>query len=323
MRKDAFIKELEYLLQDIPDEEREEAIAYYRDYLEEAGSDNEEKVIEEFGSPERAAALIRAELAGNLKDGGSFTDSGYDDERFKDPNYQIARRLDLPERQDQNGTGQEGKRDEYHTGETNAYQESGPRNGQKENAYQKASEYQGAQAGAYQDAGAGTFQNGGMDSGTGAAGASGQYREKYTRSRVRDPHRERRPWTNGVLKFVLWVIVLILASPFILGALAVVGGLFIGLISVVFGILLGLVCLIVAALVTGIALGALGIASLASLSVLDGLFLLGISFMALGCGLLGTVFMIWFFAVLLPFIWRGIKKLWGILFHRRKEEKAV
>ena len=54
-----FIKELEYLLQDIPDEEREEAIAYYRDYLEEAGSDNEEKVIEEFGSPERAAALIR------------------------------------------------------------------------------------------------------------------------------------------------------------------------------------------------------------------------------------------------------------------------
>ena len=47
------------------------------------------------------------------------------------------------------------------------------------------------------------------------------------------------------------------------------------------------------------------------------------SFMALGCGLLGTVFMIWFFAVLLPFIWRGIKKLWGILFHRRKEEKAV
>ena len=64
MRKDAFIKELEYLLQDIPDEEREEAIAYYRDYLEEAGSDNEEKVIEEFGSPERTAALIRAEPDG-------------------------------------------------------------------------------------------------------------------------------------------------------------------------------------------------------------------------------------------------------------------
>ena len=67
MRKDAFIKELEYLLQDIPDEEREEAIAYYRDYLEEAGSDNEEKVIEEFGSPERAAGPDPGGAGGKLK----------------------------------------------------------------------------------------------------------------------------------------------------------------------------------------------------------------------------------------------------------------
>ncbi len=51
MKREVFMKELEYLLQDIPDEEREEAISYYRDYLEEAGSENEEKVIEEFGSP--------------------------------------------------------------------------------------------------------------------------------------------------------------------------------------------------------------------------------------------------------------------------------
>ena len=37
MRKDVFIKELEYLLQDIPDEDKADAIAYYQDYLEEAG----------------------------------------------------------------------------------------------------------------------------------------------------------------------------------------------------------------------------------------------------------------------------------------------
>ena len=37
MRRAEFMKELEYLLQDIPDEEKEEALAYYRDYLEEAG----------------------------------------------------------------------------------------------------------------------------------------------------------------------------------------------------------------------------------------------------------------------------------------------
>ena len=44
MRRAEFMKELEYLLQDIPDEEKEEALAYYRDYLEEAGDENEEQV---------------------------------------------------------------------------------------------------------------------------------------------------------------------------------------------------------------------------------------------------------------------------------------
>ena len=47
MRKDVFIKELEYLLQDIPDEDKADAIAYYQDYLEEAGPENEEKVIQD------------------------------------------------------------------------------------------------------------------------------------------------------------------------------------------------------------------------------------------------------------------------------------
>ena len=69
MRRAEFMKELEYLLQDIPDEEKEEALAYYRDYLEEAGDENEEQVIREFGSPERVAAIIRSDLDGNLENG--------------------------------------------------------------------------------------------------------------------------------------------------------------------------------------------------------------------------------------------------------------
>lgn len=98
MRRAEFMKELEYLLQDIPDEEKEEALAYYRDYLEEAGDENEEQVIREFGSPERVAAIIRSDLDGNLENGGEFTESGYQDERFREPNYQVARRMDLPEK---------------------------------------------------------------------------------------------------------------------------------------------------------------------------------------------------------------------------------
>ncbi len=100
MNRIEFMKELEYLLQDIPEEEKEDAISYYRDYLEEAGEDHEEQAIREFGSPERVASIIRSELMGNLEEGGAFTESGYQDERFKEPNYQVVKHQDLPEVQE-------------------------------------------------------------------------------------------------------------------------------------------------------------------------------------------------------------------------------
>jgi len=90
MNRVEFIRELEYLLQDIPEEEKSDALAYYHDYLEEAGEEHEEDVIREFGSPERVAAIIRADLRGNLNEGGEFTESGYQDERFREPRYQVA-----------------------------------------------------------------------------------------------------------------------------------------------------------------------------------------------------------------------------------------
>lgn len=97
MRRDEFMRELEYLLQDIPDEDKADAVGYYQDYLDEAGPENEEEVLRGFGSPERIAAIIRADLNGNLEEGGEFTDQGYEDERFREPNFQLAERLDLPE----------------------------------------------------------------------------------------------------------------------------------------------------------------------------------------------------------------------------------
>lgn len=108
MNRAEFMKELEYLLQDIPEEDKEEALAYYRDYLEEAGDENEAQVIREFGSPERVAAIIRSDLIGGLEDGGAFTEAGYQDERFRDPNFQVAERRDLPEAHEPNLGGAAG-----------------------------------------------------------------------------------------------------------------------------------------------------------------------------------------------------------------------
>ena len=90
MDKEKFIKEVEFLLSDISNEEKLDAINYYRDYLEEAGPEKEEEVLKEFGSPERIAAIIRADLAGNMADGGEFTENGYEDPRFDEPEQSMV-----------------------------------------------------------------------------------------------------------------------------------------------------------------------------------------------------------------------------------------
>ena len=90
MTRDEFMKELAYLLQDIQDEDKEDALQYYMDYFDEAGPDREADVVRELGSPERIASIIRSDIAGNLKDGGEFTESGYKDERFRDPNIRLS-----------------------------------------------------------------------------------------------------------------------------------------------------------------------------------------------------------------------------------------
>ena len=66
--KEAFLAQLERLLYDIPKDEREEAMDYYRSYFEDAGVENEAAVLEELDSPQAVAASIREGLnaAGNM-----------------------------------------------------------------------------------------------------------------------------------------------------------------------------------------------------------------------------------------------------------------
>lgn len=62
MTKEQFLFQLEQLLLDLPQEEREEAIAYYSEYFNDAGSEDEASIIEELGTPEKVAASIREGL---------------------------------------------------------------------------------------------------------------------------------------------------------------------------------------------------------------------------------------------------------------------
>ncbi len=61
MKKDEFLAKLKSLLMDIPVDEREEALAYYRSYFEDAGEENEDKIIMELESPEKVASIIKSD----------------------------------------------------------------------------------------------------------------------------------------------------------------------------------------------------------------------------------------------------------------------
>ncbi len=80
MNRREYIERLEQLLLVLPQEEREEALQYYNDYLDDAGVENEADVIRELGSPEEVAAKIRAGFAGGYAE---YSEQGYEDARFQ------------------------------------------------------------------------------------------------------------------------------------------------------------------------------------------------------------------------------------------------
>ena len=88
MNKTEFLEQLERLLWDISCQEREEALDFYRSYFEDAGEENEAQVIQELGSPGKVAAIIKADLEdgreGTGEEHGEYTESGYQDERFRE-----------------------------------------------------------------------------------------------------------------------------------------------------------------------------------------------------------------------------------------------
>ena len=81
MNRVEFMKQLERLLWDIPESDRLDAIAYYNDYFDEAGPENEVNVLRELGSPERVASIIKADLNTSGNEKAEYTEQGYSDGR--------------------------------------------------------------------------------------------------------------------------------------------------------------------------------------------------------------------------------------------------
>ncbi|MCI7179207.1 MAG: DUF1700 domain-containing protein [Schaedlerella sp.] len=107
MSRREFMEELKKLLSGISDEERDEALKYYEDYFEEAGSGNEEQVIQELGSPQKVAAMIKADLEEGSEKSGEFTEWGYTDERFEEKETPATKEQADSETEDKTGAREE------------------------------------------------------------------------------------------------------------------------------------------------------------------------------------------------------------------------
>jgi len=111
MSREEFMRRLEALLTDISEEEKREALSYYRSYFEDAGEENEERILKELESPEKVAATIKADLGMEPNpDNGAFTEYGYEDERF-----QQKQAVDLKKKQGQNNQERRSTYDENRT----------------------------------------------------------------------------------------------------------------------------------------------------------------------------------------------------------------
>lgn len=84
MNKKEYMRELEFLLQDLPYNEVRDALDYYYDYFDAAGKENESKVIAELGSPEKVAATIKSELKGTFFEDLEYGESGINQQQYEE-----------------------------------------------------------------------------------------------------------------------------------------------------------------------------------------------------------------------------------------------
>ena len=135
MSRQEFLTELESLLMGISEEERKEALNYYENYFEDAGQENEAQVMEELGSPEKVAAMIKADLKGDNTDCGEFTECGYTDERYeekespacRDEARESGKRYSYYRRDEQYAYGEDADRSSGETAEYHSTGKTSPR----------------------------------------------------------------------------------------------------------------------------------------------------------------------------------------------------
>ena len=96
MKREEFLKQLEQLLDGISEEEKADALAFYRSYFEDAGEENEESVIAELESPEKVAQSIKKNLGMEKENGFYGMPSDQNPEWNKNDDDMVVKSEEVP-----------------------------------------------------------------------------------------------------------------------------------------------------------------------------------------------------------------------------------
>ncbi len=156
MSREDFMRQLEMLLADVPQEEKQEALSYYQSYFEDAGTENEARILRELDSPQKVAATIKADLGMEAGESvGEYTEHGFMDSRFQDrQEIKVAVEPSREQAGKAQGAEEKGKPGAYQReGETSGYQNQGTyRQEEEASSYQNQDTYgQEEEASSYQD----------------------------------------------------------------------------------------------------------------------------------------------------------------------------
>lgn len=295
MNRIDFMSRLALLLSDIPESEREEAIVYYNDYLNDAGVENEEEVLADLGTPEQLAASIKDGLREGSITQGEFSENGYQENGGKTENEVASRsyaeRIDEVGEADRadDGTWRQSRSSAYHGG---SYQEGTWKRGQ-------------GQSSASQNGGP-RQENAGRQSSRSAGGEEDLDR-RYRKGR-------KKGMSGGMIALI--VILCILTSPITIPLVFVLG-------LVLFILAVVLIPIFLLCLFLGVICIVAGICSFFG-SVVDlftfpaGAVLgIGMSLVTIGLGILLTLGIGWVLSKVFPKAFCKVVDFFGGLFHKK------
>ena len=300
MKREDFMRQLERLLEGVAAEEKKEALSYYQSYFEDAGEENEERILKELESPEKVAATIKADLGMDGAAGqGEYTERGFEDSRFvqKTPidirKDTAGGRQGQPESQDSSGAGSSYGYSQGQPGTEGSYGYSqGGSTGEGSQRYGSSGDSKAGGQG-YSGAGRGSQNSYGNYSSN-----SGDGRSTYS--------------GRSGMEILLIIIIAVVTSPVWIGLVTGGGG-------ALLGIAIAAVCVAGSLFVAGFALAGIGIGQLATGSLPIGFALTGAGLLLLAVAVLAAILCVWMCGKFVPWVLRLIGKLWNSIFSGKEK----